>query len=502
VAARYLRFEIFATEGAEPCIDELEILATDGTNLARDAVVTSSGDYPGNAFHLLQHVNDGRYGNEFSWISNQSGRGWLVFDLGKSFEIDRVLWSRDRTPEPKYADRVATQYAISASMDGIDWTIVADDTDRLAKGTQASEPSERLAGLSAAQADRYRSLRERQLTLEKNLKLATDAPRVYAGRMEMPEPVFRFHRGDPTMPKEAIQPGGLEALAGFELPPDAKEFERRIALANWIASPTNPLTARVMVNRLWHYHFGCGIVDTPSDLGAGGGLPSHPELLDWLAVQFIESGWSMKHIQRLICNAQVYRRSSRGQGGGASIDTSNRLLSRFPARRIEAEPLRDTILAVSGKLDRQRGGPGFDLFEPNENYVRVFETKTKYGDAEFRRMVYQRKPRVELDQLFGVFDCPDAGQIQPRRNVSTTPLQALNLLNSQFMLDQSAYFAERLRRDAGDGGEAQIQRAFWLAFSRPASAKELSLSLPFLQEHGLEAFCRAVYNSNEFIMVY
>ena len=139
-----------------------------------------------------------------------------------------------------------------------------------------------------------------------------------------------------------------------------------------------------------------------------------------------------------------------------AADAGSRLLWRFPPRRLEAEALRDTMLAVSGELDLTMGGPGFDLFEPNDNYVKVYTTKTNYGPAEFRRMVYQSKPRVELDNIFGAFDCPDAGQATPKRTVSTTPLQALSLLNSPFALQQAGFFAERVQHEAGDDVVSQV----------------------------------------------
>jgi mono/diheme cytochrome c family protein len=488
--ARWVRFEILGTTGAEPCIDEFEIFAVNGTNVARDASVKSSGDFPSNAFHQLSHVNDGRYGNEYSWISNASGTGWLVFDLGTTVSMDRVLWSRDRSPEPRYSDRVATQYVLSVSTDGETWTVVADGSDRRDRNAAAAteEPASALRG----------QLRE----LERKMQSLREGPQVYAGKMGAPEPVYRFHRGDPMSPKESIAPGGLTSFAGFDLPLESSNLDRRLALAEWIASPDNPLTARVMVNRLWHYHFGTGIVDTPSDFGRGGGVPSHPELLDWLAVQFIEQGWSVKKLQRLICTSRVYRLDSRPTDAAKAQDGSNRLLSYFPPRRLESEPLRDTILSVSGELDLKTGGPGFDLFEPNENYVRVYETKTVYGASEFRRMVYQRKPRVELDLIFGTFDCPDAGQIQPKRNVSTTPLQALNLLNSRFMIDRSQSLAKRLEQEVGPSVDAQVDRAYWLMFSRSPTAEEGDLCRDFLHAQGLEALCRALFNANEFIMVY
>jgi hypothetical protein len=401
-----------------------------------------------------------------------------------------VLWSRERSPEPRYSDRVATQYVLSVSTDGETWTVVADGSDRRDRNAAAAteEPASALRG----------QLRE----LERKMQSLREGPQVYAGKMGAPEPVYRFHRGDPMSPKESIAPGGLTSFAGFDLPLESSNLDRRLALAEWIASPDNPLTARVMVNRLWHYHFGTGIVDTPSDFGRGGGVPSHPELLDWLAVQFIEQGWSVKKLQRLICTSRVYRLDSRPTDAAKAQDGSNRLLSYFPPRRLESEPLRDTILSVSGELDLKTGGPGFDLFEPNENYVRVYETKTVYGASEFRRMVYQRKPRVELDLIFGTFDCPDAGQIQPKRNVSTTPLQALNLLNSRFMIDRSQSLAKRLEQEVGPSVDAQVDRAYWLMFSRSPTAEEGDLCRDFLHAQGLEALCRALFNANEFIMVY
>jgi hypothetical protein len=157
------------------------------------------------------------------------------------------------------------------------------------------------------------------------------------------------------------------------------------------------------------------------------------------------------------------------------------------------------MLAISDKLDLTMGGPGFDLFEPNENYVKVYVTKAEYGPAEFRRMVYQSKPRTMLDDFFGAFDCPDAGQPQPKRTSSTTPLQALNLLNSHFALQQSAFLAERLKKEAGDDTPKQIQRVFTLMFQREATADEAAASLALVKQHGLPALCRALYNSNEFI---
>jgi hypothetical protein len=160
------------------------------------------------------------------------------------------------------------------------------------------------------------------------------------------------------------------------------------------------------------------------------------------------------------------------------------------------------MLAVSGKLDLRVGGPGFDLFEPNENYVKVYKTRTEYTPEEFRRMVYQSKPRAVVDDFFGAFDCPDAGQPAPRRTASTTPLQALNLLNGGFALQQAGYLAERVRKEAGEQPEAQIRRLHALVYNRPPSPEDLSDSAALLRQHGLQTLCRGLLNSNEFIHLY
>jgi len=204
----------------------------------------------------------------------------------------------------------------------------------------------------------------------------------------------------------------------------------------------------------------------------------------------------------LICRSAAYRQSSQAQSQGLAADAAARLLWRYPPRRLEAETLRDAILSVSGKLDLTSGGPGFDLFEPNANYVRVYTTKREYGADTFRRMVYQRKPRMQLDDTFGAFDCPDAGQIAPTRNRSNTPLQALNLLNSGFVLQQAEFWAQRLVAEAGEEPVAQVRLAFRLAFSREPRPEELQAAVYLLGEHGRFAFCRAMYNANEFLFVF
>jgi mono/diheme cytochrome c family protein len=502
--ARYLRFTVLATSGGEPCIDELEVFTAEGRNAARDARPSASGTYAdgANPLHTLAHVNDGLYGNARSWISDESGKGWVQLEFTAPTEIERVAWSRDRSPMPKYSDRLATQYEVAVSLDGSEWKTVASHRDRIPFGGE-SVPADTFAGLSPNERAEAESLAATVADLDRRLARLKQPRKAYLGTFRQPPKTHRFFRGDPTAPREEIAPGSLTRFgAAWTLDGSAPEADRRKALADWIAGPANPLTARVIVNRLWQHHFGTGIVDTPSDFGVNGGRPTHPELLDWLAAELLEGGWRLKAIHRLIVTSRGYRQASTARADGLAADSASRLVWRYPPRRLEAEPLRDAILAVSGSLDRTLGGPGFDLFEPNSNYVKLYITKTTFTAADFRRMVYQTKPRAELDSFFGAFDCPDAGQVQPARTVSTTPLQALNMLNGEFLLDQAERFAARVTAEVGPDASRQAARAVLLAFGREATPGEIAAGADLVREHGLPILCRSLYNASEFITVH
>jgi hypothetical protein len=484
VEAKLIRFEVEATTDMEPCIDELEVFSagTGRRNVACGARPTSSGDFAGSDRHKLEHINDSRYGNDHSWISNETGRGWVQLEFSQPVVIDRVVWSRDR--EQRFKDRLPTRYRIQTVSEHGEWQTVASSDDRRPYGkTNADEPP-------------------RRAELLKRLREAEQPPMIYAGILSKPEPAFRLFRGDPLARREPVAPGAPQTVGPkLQLPTSASDRERRQSLARWLTDPANPLPARVMVNRLWHYHFGRGIVDTPSDFGAHGGKPTHPDLLDWLTAEFVAHGWSLKHVHRLIVTSATYRQSSAMNPDGAAKDAEVRLLWRYPARRLEAEAVRDAMLSVSGVLDRRMGGPGYELFEPNDNYVKVYTPKQSFGPAEFRRMVYQSRPRMQPDDTFGALDCPDGGQIAPARTRSTTPLQALNLLNSPFMMQQAALLAKRLQGEAGDSTEHQVRRAFLLAFGREPAAVECAAAVRLIKNHGLSAFCRAMFNANEFLFV-
>jgi hypothetical protein len=494
VQVRFVRFTVMKTNSVEPCIDELELFTAERRNVALASMgvkATSSGDYPGAAIHKLEHINDGKYGNSRSWISNESGKGWVQLELPQIATIDRIEWARDR--EGKFQDRLPTEYRIEVAAEPGQWHVIASSADR----TPMDKPF-------AATAE-HQLLQLQREKLSQRIASLVQSTSLYAGRFVAAEPVHRLHRGDPLQKREPVAPGALTAFVQpLKLTESTPEAKRRAELAEWIVDTKNPLTARVIVNRLWHHHFGQGLVATPSDFGHNGAKPSHPELLDWLASELIRSNWSLKHLHRLIVTSKAFRQTSDQSAIGnrqSAIDTNNRLLWRMNRRRLEAEPLRDALLAVSGRLDTRMGGPGFDLFEPNANYVKVYNPKQDFGPAEFRRLVYQSKPRMQLDDTFGSFDCPDAGQVAPKRNSSITPLQALNLLNSRFLVQQSGFLAERVRQEAGSNAAAQIRRAFWLALQREPDANESSGAVELVRMHGMTAFCRALLNANEFVFV-
>ncbi len=498
--AKFIRFTINATNASEPCIDELQAFAGD-ENIAlasSGAKATSSGDFM-HPLHKLEQLNDGQFGNSHSWIASKATGGWVQIEFAKTARIDRIVWGRDHNEQ--FSDRVATDYRIELSADGVKWTLVASSADRLPlkKGKTSIEQYE-LAGLDAADAQVVRDAVSKLQLLEVSRQQLLKSSSVYIGKFTQPQATHRLYRGDPTAPREVVKPGAIESLVSLDLQLDAPEKQRRLELANWIASPNNPLTARVMVNRLWQFHFGTGLVDTPSDFGANGTLPTHPELLDWLASEFIESGWSIKDLHRLILASKTWQQDSRPREDAMAVDAGSRLLWRFPTRRLEAEGIRDCILAATGKLDLQIGGPGFSAFEVELENVRHYFPKKDYGPADWRRMVYMTKVRMEKDSIFGVFDCPDGSQVTPRRNRSTTPLQALNLLNSRFVLQQSEFLAERVQREC-DSRDAQIQLAYDVCFGRGCIAAEVEDAKKFIAQHGWVQFARVLFNANEFVFI-
>ncbi len=327
----------------------------------------------------------------------------------------------------------------------------------------------------------------------------------YAGTRFQPPPTRRLIRGEVNSPDEVVTPGGLAAIAvpgaDFGLAADAPEAQRRLEFAAWLTDPRHPLPARVMANRVWHYHFGQGIVATPNDFGVAGAAPSHPELLDWLAVRFRQSGWSVKALHRLIVNSAVYRQSGNYDARAAALDADNRLLWRYAPRRLEAEAVRDAMLAVSGELNRETGGPSFKPFEALPFPANAYAMTDKTGPEFNRRTVYRMNVNSGKDPLLDAFDCPDPAVKTPRRGVTITPLQALELMNNPFVQRQAQRLADRATRTAGPGGEAAVGAAWQLALGRRPTAEESRQALAAMEARGLASVCWALLNSTEFVYV-
>ncbi|WP_145170521.1 DUF1553 domain-containing protein [Rubripirellula lacrimiformis] len=504
VPAKRLRFTVMSTNNLEPCIDELEVFNADGNNIALASVgtkVTTSGDTVVADRHDPQFVNDGTYGNSRSWMSNESGKGWVELQFADEQEITRVLWGRDR--KGKFSDRLATSYKIEvANDDSTDkWMVVADSTDRHDWKPDADRrPTYSLAGLSPDDSRTAQKLLEQKQSTEARIAQAERAKLAFAGTFRKPDDIHRLSRGDPEQPKEPVTPAVLSALGDLTLPADTEEQDRRIALADWIIQPDNPMTARVMANRIWQWHFGVGPVETPNDFGRNGAEPTHPELLDSLAIKFIESGWSIKRMNRMIVLSATYRQQSAHQPEAAAKDADVKLLWRYPSRRLDAEAIRDGMLAVNGQLNLTMGGRGFSLFNKRGGLSGFTPVESFQRDG-LRRMVYAHKVRRETDAVFGAFDCPDGGQSAAKRSESTTPIQALNLFNSRFTIEQAAAFARLLRQQAGDDHEQQLRAAYQIALNRDPEADELADAVPIVHQYGLETFCRALFNSNEFLFL-
>ena len=498
VKARFIRFTIEATNRSQPCLDELEIFSGD-RNLALASLgvrSSSSSSLPGYAIHKLEHINDGKYGNSHSWISNETGKGWVQLELPSPALINRVEWGRDR--EGRFSDRVAIRYRIEVGLEESDLQLVASSGDRA--GSEARKiPSPRFAFHKKSGEKVIASLKQ---AIARRRQLAAGKPvKAYVGTFAQPGPTYRLYRGDPLQKREEMRPGAVEVLSGFQMPKNAPEQQRRLAFARWLSARKNPLTARVMVNRIWMHHFGAGIVTTPNDFGRNGARPSHPLLLDWLATELMENNWSLKHIHRLLLLSSTFQQDNRPRKEGLKLDSASALLWRFPPRRMEAEAIRDSLLQASGVLDLTMGGPGFNGFKVVPENVNHFFPKEKYGPEDYRRMIYMIKVRQEHESVFGAFDCPDASQVISKRSRSTTPIQALNLFNSTFVLQVAGLLQKRLEQEAGPENTDRIRLAFELCFGRKPEPGETKESQKLVSEHGLQALCRALFNSNEFVFI-
>ncbi len=471
-------------------IDELDIygpanreknfaLASSGTTLVADETQTIEGNEPWKA-------NDGEYGT-MQWRAKREKKSseqiWLEIRFPEIVEVDQFRHSGNREYyfETDYLDintPTFSGYKISALQPDGSWKEIAKTgwaTALLKKNPDLQKASEKLTSLVA--------------------KLREEGPRhSFVGQFSQPGVTKVLHRGSPENPRDEVAPAGFDILNGdLGLSSDTPDGERRLAFSKWVSDPKNPLPSRVMVNRLWHHIFGSGIVPTGGDFGLAGAPPSHPELLDWLAAEFIDKGWSTKSMIRLLVTSDAFKRSSIPSEAALAKDASSYYLWRYPPQRVEAEVIRDGILQASGKLTPSIGGRSFRIHNVKKTYAQ-WEVTDNAGPDTWRRMLYQERMRRVDDKIFTAFDFPDCGQVRAKRPVSTTPLQALNLMNSEFVVGQSEFIAERALRETGGDPVAAVDRAFELLLGRVPTSDESAAG----KEVPLHLLCRTLINSNEF----
>lgn len=475
-------------------VDELEVfgpgdqrhnfaLASNGTELKTDDSMTQlRGE--------LFKANDGEYGTQ-AWRAradkDSKDKPWVEIHFTGAAEVSRFRFSSNREYyfETDYLEggggNKLPDFKVSTLQGDGSWKVIGGTgavSQQLAKKPQLKTASDRLHEWIA--------------------RLQEEGPRhSFIGRFQKPAVTRVLSRGSPENPREEVVPAGFAILKGdLGLDSSTPDPVRRQRFAEWLVQPDNPLTARVVVNRLWHHLFGTGIVPTTADFGVAGAAPTHPELLDWLASEFVlpshrdVAPWSMKGMIRLLVTSDAFRQSSAPREDGLAADAGATLLWRFPPKRVEAEVIRDGILQASGKLDPALGGRSFRIHNEKKTYAQ-WQVVDNHGPETWRRMLYQERMRRVDDQIFTAFDFPDCGQVRAKRPVSTTPLQALNLMNSPFVVEQSGFIAERARREAGT---LAVSRVFELLLNRLPTAEEMEAC----EGVDLALVCRSLINSNEF----
>jgi len=391
--------------------------------------------------------------------------------------FDTIRWSSDRVT----GSTQGTPMVYTMTCGGKQ---IASSLDHIGRNEAAlpAVSEEELNALLPARA----ALVARRNEIQARLDQIPALPVVHAVTAVAPSKAYLLERGSVLKPKEELTPGALSAIS--QLPSD---LEGRLALADWVSNPANPLTARVIVNRVWYYHFGTGLVNTPSDFGFNGDRPSHPELLDYLATSFMEHGWSVKWLHRLILSSRTYQQSSAMNEKAHAVDAGNRLYWRMPIKRMDAETMRDTLLAVTGNLSFTMGGPSFHLQQKEKNNY-IYKALDNDGPEVWRRAVYRFVVRGGERTFLDSFDCPDPSVATAQRSVSNTPVQALTLFNNGFVLRQADLLAKQV---------PGVEEAYRRLFGRAPTPHEQQLAAQFLKTESMSAYLRVLLNSNEFAYV-
>ncbi|MFK5923727.1 MAG: DUF1553 domain-containing protein [Verrucomicrobiota bacterium] len=498
--AKFVRVKFF-TGFAK--VDEVEIYGPNSAevNLALSANGSKATDF--NAKHSrsnngAKQLIDGEREAFWGWsggrINAKKEQGFVI-ELAEVANIDRIDLSTNRAAltNTDYLEENNkpgfSRYQVEVSLDGENWKTVFSAGAQSAKnkvGGKKGEPGDK----------RLNKLNE--LTL----KMYHEGPQpIFAGKFIPPVATRVLQRGDPNNKGDAVVPNALSAFrSDLKLSDQSTGAERRLAFADWLVDGKNPLTARVAVNRIWYHVFGSGIVSTLDDFGQAGEKPSHPELLDYLAKQFVDSQWDMKAMIRRLLLSQTFAQASLPRAEALKVDAGNRLLWRFAPRRVGAEVLRDSILLAAGTLDQRVGGKGYRIHADKKRYAQ-WKVVDNSSPQTWRRLFYQQRMRGVDDRMFMAFDLPDCKTLSSKRPVSTTPIQALNLMNGKLVEIQAGEISQRVKRGLGaakaDVGK-QVEHLFLLVLSRKPQPDEKSAAQHVVEQDGLAALARVLFNTNEF----
>lgn len=517
---KYIRLTILnndrnAESAAGTRIDELEVL-TDAPNPQNLALATKGTKIEGPArkpgdfadAYAPDLMIDGKYGA--AWVAAASP-SIVTIELKSPAKASKLIFSSDRTGAIKGKSPYnifVGDYLVESSFDGKNWQLIADSSRQRPAPTPAHEAARRRRlGYNAQESESMQKLRQELASIDQKMARVPNYPTAWVGNFSQPDKSGYIHLGgDPQRKGPEIQPSSpgylnhLETdLPSYQLSSDAPESARRKALSDWIASPNNPLTWRVLANRVWYLHFGMGLVDTPSDFGFMGGRPSHPELLDWLAARLLKHGGRLKPLHREIVLSQAYIQSSTGNSQGLEKDAQSRLLWRYPPHRLDSEQIRDSMLFVAGVLDDKRGGPGFRLFQYLQDNVATYVSLDDPGPETWRRTVYHQAPRAARVDYLADFDCPDNAIPAPARATTTTPLQSMTLWNHQFTQRMAAELAAHTANISDE--KERIESIYQKVFQRSPAPEEIADAKKLVKLAGWHNLARVLINSNEFLYV-
>jgi hypothetical protein len=524
IEAKHLRFTIQTLTSSDPLKDAkpsqggklTEFQVWSAADPQRNVALASFGTIAAGAKSSVAEDFPEAYGPAYC-IDGKFGEAWfigsppvLTLTFAKRETIHRITFVNARggrdTDESKVRGGTPCEYTVEVSLDGESWTTVASDEGREPWSESHGIAKARRSTITPEELDQLASLEREIASINKEIAAVPPLREMWVGNHKQPSDKTYVHKGgDPTKPTNQVMASSPsftgEVISGYEMDADCNEGMRRLALAQWIVRDDNPLTARVLANRVWQYHFGAGIVDTPNDFGFLGSTPSHPELLEYLTNRLIANGWKLKPLHREIMLSDTYRQSSSYSESAFLKDRDSRLLWRFPPRRLAAEEVRDTMLFHAGLLQMEPiGGPGFRLYKHLQNNVSTYVPLDMHGPETFRRSVYHQNARASIVDVLSDFDFPDNAFSAPKRANTITPLQALTMLNHHFIITISDALAARVQV-VSKKPEEQIGKLYQIVYQRHPTEEEKTLALQLLANRSLSSLCRAIINSNELVFL-